>query len=215
MRSLILLSLVAALALAPLASAQGPLPAGPAPVYTVTITGAPTELTGLAANTSAQAPFSIVLELGNVVCSTAVTIPVALTAAATGAPPNVAFTVEPAVVNFTIDAGPHGSPPAGTPGGGTADALLIGTVTGNITANATVAITLTAVAAAPPGPPEGCQGAGSIPQAQSAPAQVNATLAETPQPPVVEPPAEDTPFVGLVAILGVAAAVAVARRRKA
>lgn len=215
MRSLILLSLVAALVLAPLASAQGPLPAGPAPVYTVTITEAPTELTGLAANTSAQAPFSIVLELGNVVCSTAVTIPVALSATATGAPSNVAFSVEPSVVNFTIEAGPHGSAPAGSPGGGVADALLIGTVTGNITANATATIALSAVAPTPPGPPDGCQGAGTIPQAQSAPAQVNATLAATPQPPVVEPPAEDTPFVGLVAILSVAAAVALARRRKA
>lgn len=216
MRSLVLLSLAAALALAPVASAQVPVPGGPAPVYTVEITNAPTDLAGLAANTSAQAPFSIVLTLGNVVCTAAVNIPVTLTATAQGAPSNVAFTVEPAVVNFTVDAGPHGSAPAGSPAGGTADAMLVGAVTGNITANATVQITLSAVAPAPPGPPEGCQGAsGNIPQATSAPVLVNATLAATPQPPVVEPPSEDTPFVGLVAVLGVAAAVALARRRKA
>ena len=212
MRSLILL-VVAALTLMPVAGAQTPpgLPVGATPTYTVTITNPPAELTGLTANGTAQAPFSVVLELGNVVCTAPVTIPVTVTAAVANAPPNLAVTVEPSVLNFTIGEGPH----APTPAGGTADAMIVGTVTGNITANATVAITLTATAPAPAGAPQGCQGAGSIPAATSAPVQVNATMVETPQPPVEEPPAEDTPFVGVLAVLGVAAAVALARRRKA
>lgn len=209
MRSLTLLTLAAALALAPFAAGQAPPLPAPGTTYIVTVT-APAELTGLEANASVQVPFTVTLEVSNVLCTTDVTIPVALAASAAGNPANIAFTIEPAVVNITIPQGPH---PA--PAGGSMEAMLIGTVTGNITTNGTATITITPTAPAPAGPPQGCQGAPSIPSATVTPGVVNASFTATPQPPPPEPPAEDTPFVGVFAVLVVVGALAAAKRRKA
>lgn len=205
------LALVATLLLAPLAHAQGPLPAQPTPVYTVVIQNAPAAFTGLeAANATSSAPFQVVLTLGNVVCAQQAVIPVTITTTATGAPPFFTVAPEPSVINFTIDAGPHGNPPVGTAGGGTGDSAAVARIAGNITVNASVQVTVQASAP----PPTGCQGAGNIAAATSDPVVIFANLtAETPPPPP-PPPAEDTPFVGVLALAAVAVAVALARRRK-
>jgi hypothetical protein len=214
MRSLTLVLLSLALLFTPLAAAQAPIPA-PAPFYTVEILNAPAAFTGLdTTNATSTAPFQVVLTIGNVVCAAAVAIPVTITATAAGAPAFFSATVEPAVINITIAEGPHGSPPAGAPGGGTGDAMTRATIAGNITTNASVQLTLVATAPAPPAPPTGCQGAGSISAASSAPVVVFANMtaqALPPAPPALE---EDTPGIGTLVVVVAAIGVALASRKR-
>lgn len=214
MRTLTLTLLVAVLALSPIASAQLPAPP-PTPIYTIEIQNAAATFPELVANGSETAGFSVLLTLGNVVCAAQVTIPVTLTATAAGAPTFAAFTLEPSVLNMTIAQGPHGAPPAGEAGTGLGDAAVRATITGNITANASVQVTVTASAPPPPPAPEGCQGAGQISAATSAPVVIFANMTAPPPPPVVEPTPEDTPGFEVVALVAAAAVVAlVARRRR-
>lgn len=205
--------LFVALLLLPAGVAQvPPLPGGPAPVYTIVLSGAPAEFAGLAgANATADAPVHFELTLGNVVCTEATNIPVTLTATPTGAPAYFSVAVEPAIVNVTIEQGPHGNPPVGEPGRGAGDFVVKGIVTGNITSNASVAVSVAATAPAP----AGCQGAGGFSGATSEPLTIYANMTAPPPPPAEEPPEEDTPFVGLLAVAAVVASVALARRRKA
>lgn len=213
MRSVILILLAAALALAPHASAQ--VPEAPTPIYTVAIMNAAGEFPALAANGTGEVGFDVVLTAGNMVCSADVVVPVTVTATAAGAPSNFALTLEPAVLNFTIATGPHGSGTVGGPGGGTQPAIVRASIAGNITANASVQVTLVANAPAPAGPPQGCQGAGpAIGSATSAPVVVFANLTATPQPPPPPSPEEDTPALGLVAVAAVAVGVALLRRKR-
>lgn len=207
----LVLSLLVGLA-AP-AAAQEPLPGAPTPIYTVTIQNAPAEFPALVANGTANAPFQVVLTLGNVVCGATVTIPVTLTATAAGAPAFFRVMPEPAILNFTVGQGPHGSGTGAAAAGGTGDSAAKATITGNITANASVSVTLVASAPAPASGPTGCQGAGAISAATSDPVVVFANMTATPAPPVVEPTPEDTPGFGLVALVA-AAAIAVGLRRK-
>lgn len=212
MRSLPLTLLVAALASATLASAQVPAP--PTPIYMVEIQNAPATFPALAANASAEASFSVLLTLGNVVCAQQVTIPVTVTATASGAPSFFSVAVDPPILNVTIAQGPHGSPPVGDAGTGVVDAVARATITGNITANASVQVTLTAAAPAPPGPPDGCQGAGQISAATSAPVVVFANMTAPPAPPTPTPTPEDTPGFGAAVAVAAVALVAYGRRRR-
>ena len=213
MRSLSLLA-VALLALAPLAAAQAPPVGAPTPTYTVVIQNAPAEFPALAANGTVEAPFDVVVALSNVVCTAAVQIPITITATAAGAPSTFVVVPEPAVINMTISEGPHGSPPVGTPGGGTASGVVKASIVGNITANASISVTLTATAAAPPGAPNGCQGAGSVGEATSAPVTLFANLTAPPPPPEPTPVVEETPgFSLLLAAAAVGVALFVRRRR--
>lgn len=213
MRSYSPIALLVVLLVAPLAAAQVPgVPTAPTPVHTLVLSGAPAEFTGLTgANATANAPVHFELRLGNVVCAEAATIPVTITATPASPPGYFSLVVEPSVVNVTIEQGPHGNEPVGTAAAGAGDAVVRAIITGNITSNASVAVT---VAASAPAPSE-CQGAGGIPSATSEPLTIFANMTAPPPPPVEEPPAEDTPFVGLLAVVGVAVAVALGRRRKA
>lgn len=211
MRSLTPFVLIAVLLVAPMAASQvPPLPGAPTPVYRVSIANAPPALMGLdVPNASVSAPFDVVLVLANVVCPPGgEVIPVTVTAVATGAPSNFAVVVEPSVINFTIDQGPHAE--AAGAAGGTGNSAVRGTLTGNITTNASVAIVLTATAPAP----TACQGAGSISAATSEPATVFANMTAPPPPPPEPTPEEDTPFLGALAIATVGALVALSRRRR-
>ncbi|HET6403957.1 MAG TPA: hypothetical protein VFH78_04870 [Candidatus Thermoplasmatota archaeon] len=205
------LALVIALLVAPVGMAQGPLPSA-TPTYTVSIQNAPAAFTGLdTPNATSTATFQVVLSLTNVLCTEAAVVPVTIAATASGAPGYFSVRPEPAVINFTISQGPHGSPPVGSPGGGTGDGGVVATIEGNITANASVQVTVTATAPAP----SGCQGAGGISEATSEPVVIFANMTAPPPPPVEEPTPEDTPFVGVLAVAAIAALVALARRRKA
>lgn len=205
MRSVLGIVLLAALAAAPLAAAQ-------TPVYTVTIQN-PGAFPALGANATGSASFQVLLAIENVVCAQAVTVPVAISATAAGAPAGVTIVAEPSVVNITIAAGPH---PQGQPGGGTGDVSLKAT-TGALAANATVTITVQADAPAPAGPPSGCVGAGTLAGASSGPTTFTANLTAPPPPPVIEPTPEEKGFLpGPGALMGILAAVGAAmlvRRR--
>lgn len=207
-----MLAITVALALVPTALAQVP-PPPPTPVYTVAIQNAPAEFTGISSFANATAPVQVVLTIANVVCANPVTIPVTLTATATNAPAFFTVIPEPSVINVTIGQGPHGSPPVSEPGGGAGDSTLRATI-GNITANASVAVTLTANAPAPPGAPDGCQGAGTIAAAASEPVTIFANMTAPPPPPEPTPVEEDTPGFGLVAAIGAVGAAAYAARRR-
>lgn len=213
MRSLTLLLISLALLLTPLATAQ--LPAPPVPVYTVEVLNAPAAFTGLAtANATAQVPFSVQLVLANVVCAAQVTIPVTLTATAAGAPAYFSVRPDPEVINITISQGPHASEPVGSPGGGSGDSALKAVITGNITTNASVQVTLVATAPAPPSGPAGCQGAGAISGASSAPVVVFANMTAPPAPPEPTPPPAESPGAGVIGALIALSVAGVWSRKK-
>lgn len=200
------------LLVAPYATAQGPGVPAPTPVYTLVLSGAPAEFTGLTgANATANAPVRVELRLGNVVCAEPATIPVTVTATPANPPGYFSLIVEPSVVNVTITQGPHGNEPVGSAAAGAGDVVVRAIIRGNITTNASVAVTIAASAPAP----SQCQGAGEVPSAASDPLTVFANMTAPPPPPVETAPTEDTPFVGLLAVAGVAVAVALGRRRKA
>lgn len=188
-----------------------PLAAAQAPSMTVTITGAPAEFPALASNSTALAAFKVEVTLSNVICPQATTIPVTITATPKTTAAFFTAAPEPATVEIPVTAGPHGSPPAGSPATGSADAAVKATTT-VITANASIPVEIVATAAAP----AGCQGAGGVSGATSAPVTVFANLTAPPPPPVEEPPAEENGLPGPGVLMGtIAAFVAAALRRRA
>lgn len=211
MRSFTPLALLVILLLAPVGVGQvPPAPGAPTPVFTLTLSGQPAEFTGLAgANATATAPVHLGLLLTNVVCTAAVDIPVTITATPAGPPGYFSVAAEPSVINVTIEQGPHVAGVSDATGAG--DAGVKATISGNITTNASVAVEVTASAAAP----SECSGAGAVPSPTSAPVTIFANMTAPPPPPVEEPTPEDTPFVGMIALVGIAVTVALVRRRKA
>lgn len=179
---------------------------------TVAITGAPAAFPALQSNGTALAAFKVEVTLSNVVCPQASTIPVTITAT----PKTTAafFTVapEPATVEIAVTAGPHGSPPVGSPATGSADAGVKATTT-TITANASIPVEVVATAAAP----AGCQGAGGISGASSEPVTIFANLTAPPAPTPEPMPEEENGLPGPGALAGTLAALVAAavRRRRA
>lgn len=213
MRSLTLITITLALLLVPMASAQ--IPAAPTPSYRLELLNAPGAFTGLAStNATATAPVQVVLTLSNVVCAAAVSIPVTITVTSMGAPAFFSALADPEVINITISEGPHGSPPVGTPGGGAGDTTIRAIIAGNITANASVPVEVKATAPAPPSGPGGCQGAGAISAAESAPVTIYANMTAEVLPPPPPTPEADSPGFGLVAALAAIAGVALWTRRR-
>lgn len=208
------LALASAFLLAFTGSAAAQLPPAPTPIYTVEIQNTGASFPALVANGSGSVPFTVVLTLGNVVCAAPVTIPVTLTATVAGAPSFFTVLPEPAVLNFTIAQGPHGSGAAAPAGGGVGDSAVVARIAGDITSNASIQVTLQASAPAPAGAPGGCSGASPIGAATSAPVTVFANVTETPQPPPAEPTPEETPGPGVAALIVAAGAALVLRRKK-
>lgn len=197
MRSLVVTILLAALASAALPAAQAQVPTAS---MTVAISGLPAEMTGLASNATAEAPFKVDVQLRNVVCPAATTIPVAITVTGAGAPAFLTFTVDPADGAVTVPAGPQ------TSLSGSVESKVVATLK-EITANATVPVEVKATAT----PPSGCQGAGNL-AAQEATAMMNATVTMPAPPPA--PPEEPAESPGPGAVLGVLAAMAAAALRR-
>ena len=211
--TLTLFAAVSLLALTPLAAAQVPVP-GATPQYTLLLQDVPGAFPELASNGTVQVPFTVVLTLSNVVCAAAVQVPITLTTTVSGAPTGFTALPEPSVINITISEGPHGAPPAGSPGGGRGDGAVKATIAGNTT-NASIAVTLVATAPAPPSGANGCQGAGPISAATSEPATVFANTTAPPPPPEPTPVDEDTPGFTLLVALAAVGLAALTRRKRA
>lgn len=200
MRSLVAtFTLLFALALA--APAAGQVPSS---TMTVTISGLPAELSGLASNATVRADFTVDVTATNLVCPTASSIPVTIEVTAGGAPAFMTVVADPTSGAVTAAAGPHPTVSGNVP------STLIVTLT-EVTANASVPITVKATA----GPAAGCQGAGSNPTG-SAEATVYANVTAPPPPPPPTPEPQESPGPG--ALMGIVAAVGAAalwRRRHA